>query len=56
MDEKMKIELNDEQLDAVSGGYNLDAWWSTGRQGAPACTKHFNTVIMIPISRMGSFV
>ena len=46
MDENKKIELNDDQLDEVSGGANLDAWWNSGYQGAPVCNKHFNVVVM----------
>ena len=37
MEENKKIELNDEELDNVSGGANLDAWFASGRSGAPIC-------------------
>lgn len=40
------IELNDDMLDNVAGGANLDAWWNSGYQGAPVCNKHFNVVVM----------
>ena len=39
------IELNDDEMDTVSGGISnedLQAWWSTGNSGAPICTRHFN--------------
>ena len=38
MDENKKIELNDDQLDEVSGG-KLDAWFESGREGVPYCTN-----------------
>jgi len=40
MEDNKKFELNDEQLDDIAGGANLDAWWASGRQGAPICTVH----------------
>ena len=39
MDESKKIELNDDQLDAVNGGAKLDAWFESGRVGVPYCSE-----------------
>lgn len=39
MNKNEKIqELNDYELDNVSGGANLDAWFAEGFQGAPYCS------------------
>ena len=40
MEDNKQFELSDEALDDVAGGANLDAWWASGRQGAPVCTFH----------------
>ena len=40
MEDNKKINLSDEALDEVAGGANLEAWWASGRQGAPICTFH----------------
>ena len=46
MEENKKIELNDEELDNVSGGANLDAWFASGRSGAPICMAGHAKVVM----------
>ncbi len=46
MDENKKYELNDKELDNVAGGANLDAWFASGRSGAPICMSgHAKTVM-----------
>ena len=39
MDEQKKMELSDDELDSVSGGADLTAWFESGREGAPYCTN-----------------
>ena len=46
MDDNKKYELNDEELDNVSGGANLDAWFASGRSGAPICMSGHPKVVM----------
>ena len=46
MEENKKYELNDEELDTVSGGANLDAWFASGRSGAPICKSGHPKVVM----------
>ena len=44
------IELNDDELDIVSGGVSsedLQAFWDAGYQGAPICTRHFNRKVVM---------
>ena len=31
--------ISDDELDTVVGGANLDAWFESGRSGAPVCTN-----------------
>lgn len=46
MEDNKKYELADEDLDAVSGGANLDAWFHAGRSGAPICMSGHKKVVM----------
>lgn len=39
MDNNKNFEINDDQLENVTGGANLDAWFESGRSGAPICTN-----------------
>ena len=39
MEDLKKYEINDEELENVTGGANLDAWFESGRSGAPICTN-----------------
>lgn len=39
MEDNMKRELDDEQLDNVAGGADLTAWFESGRGGVPYCTE-----------------
>ena len=40
MKDNRKFELDDNQLDNISGGANLDAWFASGGEGVPICTVH----------------
>ena len=40
------LELNDYELDNVSGGANLDAWFQYGGQGAPYCSLDHPKTLM----------
>ena len=39
MEENKNFEISDESLEQVTGGANLDAWFESGRSGAPICTN-----------------
>lgn len=39
MKEDKIFEVSDEELENVSGGANLDAWFESGRDGVPVCTN-----------------
>ena len=54
MEENKKYELNDEELDNVSGGANLDAWFASGRSGAPICMSGHAKVVMDSYFKDGS--
>lgn len=57
MENNQRFEVSDDQLEEITGGANLDAWFESGRTGAPICMNPhtYNGILICGKLTMNSY-